>query len=343
MTRLILALTAAMLLALPPTATARPGLRQRVSRWIQDTRAVLRPVRGGSIESYIGHCRTLGTGDTFKLTESRSRSGTVRRLAVPRQVAEVVTSRRGLRRYLNHIGSNTVELVYNQHSSEYGHMLVRAGRQVYEFRNVKSAHAGAFSSKVSGWKGSVGMVYRVDPAKLPEIQQQLGVLVQATQSFNLPPFDSYGKPVRLRPVQGSAAGGQGVETFMIDMPGKGEYRASGAVRARRVTVDNKLHLETTSGLRVPVVAQGKDGSLSVDTMTCTSFPIQTLSRLVPVLGFGGLSSYAQRYAKSAVTNLVRGDTPAVPHLVTVYTGRRGRLDVRQQVNDIGKRSNAQQP
>lgn len=274
-----------------------------------------------------------GGVQAIKLHVVRTKSGAVRRLNQTRKVAEVVTDSKGLDRYLNHVSKNTVELIYNPHGSSNGHMLVRAGSKVYELGNTRSANARSFSSLASGRSGMVGAVYRVNPEQIPAIQQRLQTWVDGARNNNFPVFDGYGKPINLKPQTGFFAKG-----YVVSSKGKRRFRANGNVNAKLVQIPGAQALLQSKGGKIsfPVLAQKKDGTIKVDTLTCTSFVIRALAETAPQLKLGTLGDFSQRFARSAIVKLVRGKAPVTPDLVTVYNNRPGASDIRLMASEIGK-------
>jgi|GEM_PF-6100696 hypothetical protein len=282
-------------------ASAIRGLRARVA----DFKVIRMGKATGSIEGFRQHSRFFSQASNIHMDKREDRRGRTTNIA-PRQASEVLSSKRGLRRYLAFVGKSTVELIYKDNSSN-GHLMIRAGTELYEFNGKGSARKMPFIRKLRGESEWVGMVYEVDHAQLGAIQTELAAQVTNTVNHYLPPFDGGGRPTRLE---------RQLVGFTVASTAKDKVATKRKVDATLLRIGDSHYLQTPLGYKVP--ARIKGDLVEVDSLNCTSFPILTLARLLPGRGFDQLHKYTQTRATNAVSNIVRGTTKAMPDLVTVY-------------------------
>ena len=305
-------------------ASAVQGLRARIA----DFKAINLKRATGSIEGFREHSRNFSQASRITMDTRVDRRGRSQNIDA-RQVSEVLSSRRGLQRYLAFVGKSTVELIYKDNSDN-GHLMIRAGQELYEFNGRGSARHMPFLRKLRGESEWVGMVYEVKPEQLSAIQAELSVQVENTVRHNLPPFDGGGRPARLERHE---------DQFRVTGDAQKGLPATGRVTATLVNVGEAQFLRTPTGYQVP--ARIKGDVVEVDTLNCTSFPILTLARLLPDRGFDKLHRYTQTRATQAVSNMVRGTTTAKPDLVTVYKAAAAEpMAVLERLWHVGKKSPA---
>ncbi len=266
------------------------------------------PSPSSVIDAYIGTCPNTQTVSDF----------CGYRLREPRRTAQVDTKRESLRQYLdsrdsqgNTIGNSTIELIYNPHASQFGHMLMRVGTQLFDLGNTRSAGDRDYASRLSGWSDLVGMVYQVDPQGIPRLKEKLSNLVSGVNLNNLPTFDAYGSPVTAKP---SPYGGYDIQESGM------QFCASGRVNARLVKIDNRNYLKARDrDLLWPVDSVSADGTIRYSSLNCTNF---LTSHLREFAGELGLTNPPSGGAATAFTSTyVRGNPAKAPDLITVYTSQ----------------------
>jgi hypothetical protein len=164
-----------------------------------------------------------------------------------------------------------VELRFDP-SLNYGHTLVRVGGKEYQMLGSKAAQADDFSTN-NILNNCAGAVFRASPRDVAKIHKGFNKVVKSAQQYNFPAFSIAGRTLSVKQQPNGRWEIQNTRR-------RPETRL---IQAKLVTHKGKQYLESPNGYRQAVTGLSTDANgrarLQVDSMSCTSFAVDTLNSL----------------------------------------------------------------
>jgi hypothetical protein len=188
----------------------------------------------------------------------------------------------------------TAEVIFEP-VEPFGHITLRIGKKVYSFNFIQSTAINTFSPRLrkSSSKellSSHGFVFQVGKENISKLENEIVAFYKSSQSHNIPAFDAYSPMLKIEDL------GNGNLKYVTDSP---KYGNSGSVNGKIVEENGVMVLVAGSGIKVPVVKQGKD--YYTQSYSCSSSAGHILER------YFGIKTSQNFSAKTLLNALKNGN------------------------------------
>jgi hypothetical protein len=153
----------------------------------------------------------------------------------------------------------TVEVLYEP-SEPFGHLRLRVGERQYSFNYIQSTSQNIYSPR-SG-TDRFGFVYMVDPDKITEMEDQIISFYKSSMSHNIPPFDAYSPPLKIK---------RDGASWRYESPSE-KYSNNGIANGK-IIEENGKHYLASPEFKLPVRKIGPDEyeGMSYSCVSSTSY------------------------------------------------------------------------
>lgn len=188
----------------------------------------------------------------------------------------------------------TAEVIFEP-VEPFGHINLRVGKKIYSFNNVQWTSINTFSPRMKKSNSeellsSHGFVFQIGKENIAKLEAEIVAFYKSSQSHNIPAFDAYSPMLKLEDVGG------GKLKYVTDSP---KFGNSGSVDGKLVEENGVMMLVAGSGVKVPVVKQGKD--YYTQSYSCSSSAGHVLEK------FFGIKTAQNFSAKTLVNALKNGN------------------------------------
>jgi hypothetical protein len=171
----------------------------------------------------------------------------------------------------------TVEVLFEP-SEPFGHLRLRVGHKQYSFNYIQSTSQGAF--RPPSGRDYYGFIYMVDSDQILKIEDEIGRFYSSSAQYNIPPFDAYSPPLKIR-----KDGGR----WRYESPS--ESYANNGVAEGEITRENGKYFLKSSNFKMPIRKLGEEEFevLSYSCVSSTSYWLEKFGlRLNPNLEAKGV-------------------------------------------------------
>jgi hypothetical protein len=191
--------------------------------------------------------------------------------------------------------NQTAEILFES-IEPFGHIRLRLGKKVYSFSNIQFATINEFSPRIfnksskEDMPSAQGFIFKIDKAKLENLQDEIDLFYKSSNSQNMPPFDAYSALIKVQEKP------NGQVQYTSPSP---KYANNGMAKATIVEEGGRYFLKASNDYKMPLIKRSNE--YFIQSYSCATSAAHILRE-----HFGISVSYSSG-AKSIAQSLLNGN------------------------------------